>query len=110
MESQVSFRDVEGPTSSLWLLACARETFLVASTLCLPFILTYLVTRWRFGIVLRSKKKGKEPPTLPYMIPVLGHAVPFAWNTRRAISTITYAFSAQRLPSTVDLPVHAEVL
>lgn len=107
--TQPSYRDVERRTSLLRFLDCTNETFVIASALCLPLILTYLVTLRRFRIVLRSNKKGKEPPTLPYMIPILGHALPFAWDTRGTISIITYVLSSQRPPSTIDFQAYAEV-
>lgn len=92
------------------ILSFANETFVVACAILLPFILTYLATLWRFRIVLRSKKKGKEPPTLPFMVPILSHVIPFAWDIRGTISTITYVVGPSRLLSTSDLKVHAELL
>lgn len=109
MENQSSYRDIERLTSLSRFLDFANEPFAIASALCLPFLLTYLVTLWRFRAVLRSKKKGKEPPTLPFLVPVLSHAIPFAWDTRVTLSTITYVF-IHCLRSAIDLQAQVEVL
>lgn len=89
MQTPSSYRDVERLTSLLPFLDCANQKFIIASALFLPFFLTYLVTLWKFRQVLKSKKKGKAPPTLPFSIPILSHAIPFAWDTQGTISTIT---------------------
>lgn len=109
MENQTSSKDIERLTSLLLFLGFANEAFVIACAILLPFILTYLATLWRFTIVLRSKKKGKAPPTLPFMVPILSHVIPFAWDVRGTISTITYVFIPSRLLSISDLQIHAEL-
>lgn len=93
MENQSSYREVQSLRSLLQFLGCANGSFVIAFALCLLLILNYLVTLWELGIALRSKKKGKEPPTLPYLVPILSHVIPFAYDTRGTISTITYGFT-----------------
>jgi hypothetical protein len=63
-----------------WELVAALSVFM-------PFVLTYIYTTWTAITTASSKAWGaRNPPTLPYSIPFLGHALSFMSDGHRAIS------------------------
>ena len=40
----------------------------------------------------KSHGSDKVPQPYPYLIPVLAHAVPFAWNTPRFVTNVAYVY------------------
>lgn len=44
------------------------------------FITTYLFTTAQARITIQSTTKGKKPPIAPYLVPLLGHLVPFLFD------------------------------
>ncbi|KAH8204554.1 hypothetical protein TruAng_001328 [Truncatella angustata] len=50
-----------------------------------PFVLTWLYTSIRFNI---EAKSGSKAPTLPYVIPFLGHSIPFFINSDKFLRRI----------------------
>lgn len=63
--------------------ACKTEdkAWLLPFLFAIPFILTYVVTSCCSSIVFRSYRKDARPPLAPYLVPVLGHALSFLWDT-----------------------------
>jgi hypothetical protein len=54
---------------------------IVALAILTPLLFTYLVTLWE-SIPPRPRKDGtlRRPPTLPYVVPWLGHLPAFGWD------------------------------
>ena len=52
-----------------------------ALAIALLFIVTYMATSLKSVIAIRGKKDGREPPIVPYWIPILGNLIPLVWNT-----------------------------
>ncbi|KAH6657631.1 cytochrome P450 [Truncatella angustata] len=50
-----------------------------------PFVLTWLYTSIRFNI---EAKSGSKAPTLPYVIPFLGHSIPFFINSDKFLRRV----------------------
>jgi hypothetical protein len=57
--------------------------------LFLPFVLTYIATTWQAATAAKRKIAG-SPPTLPYMIPWLGHAISFMADGGRLLTAGVY--------------------
>jgi hypothetical protein len=48
------------------------------NALLLPFVVTYSITIWKAATAVQGQTmKSGRPPTLPYMIPWLGHVFDF---------------------------------
>ena len=57
----------------------------------LPFVLTYIITTWNAATAAKDKSAAStRPPTLPYMIPWLGHAVEFISDGGRVLAAGVY--------------------
>lgn len=56
---------------------------------CLPFILTYLFTFVESISARKSKKVGKKAPLVPYVVPIVGHALVFLWSFNHLIKKNT---------------------
>jgi hypothetical protein len=52
--------------------------------------LTYITTSLHFKATRWSKSKGKTVPLVPYSIPVIGHAMPFAFSVAGLIQDNMY--------------------
>jgi hypothetical protein len=48
--------------------------------LLLPFALTYGITSLLFKVTRWSSVKGRRAPLVPYSIPLIGHAMAFAFS------------------------------
>ena len=51
-------------------------------------IWTFVRTKKDFWDVINRTEPGKRPPTLPYALPALGHALSFSWDAPDFVSTI----------------------
>lgn len=69
----------------------------VAFLLLLPCALTYVLTSLRWFIALRSRRDGREPPTIPYMVPFLGHAISVARDIGGFVDRTVYVLLARSL-------------
>lgn len=69
---------------------CLNWRFIMNSTclIILLFGMTQLVTLATSTVVLR-KKGLKEPPVLPYSVPLLGHTLFFMWDVFALFTSIT---------------------
>lgn len=66
----------------------AQRAFLYVALLASPFVLVYLAT-WAAFVVQRSSKDAvKNPPTVPFMIPVVGSAIGFGLNPSKFFQSI----------------------
>jgi hypothetical protein len=65
-----------------------RITLLAASLS--PFLLTYIVTWIQGHIAARRSGSGKTPPMVPYMVPLLGNLLGFAFDTCHFIDVNRY--------------------
>ena len=90
LDSSSQFNPADGQKTRagarLWWL-WNGYTLLSLCVLC-PFAVTYLYTYLTFVSVLRRDGSGKLPPTFPYVIPVLGHALSFARNAGSFSSSV----------------------
>lgn len=53
-------------------------------------LLTYLTSTIQGARIAHRKPNGSQPPTLPYLIPVLGHLPEFLSNTKKFMARVTY--------------------
>lgn len=51
--------------------------------------LTFLISTIEGARVARNKKSGSKPPTLPYVIPFLGHLPEFISDTRKFLARVS---------------------
>ena len=72
---------------------------IVSLALGLPLLATYIISMYRFGTATRSMKFGKVVPAIPYLIPAIGHAFSFAWDTTETLSQAMYVLSSPNLLS-----------
>lgn len=70
---------------------------ILSLALGLPLLATYIVSMYRFGTATRSMKFGKVVPAIPYLIPAIGHAFSFAWDTTETLSQAMYVFQTNLL-------------
>jgi hypothetical protein len=55
--------------------------------LFLPFVVTYTITTWKAATAVQGRTvKSGRPPTLPYMIPWLGHVFDFLSDGSRVLA------------------------
>ncbi|KAH6657279.1 cytochrome P450 [Truncatella angustata] len=62
----------------------------VAVALLSPFLLTYAYTSFRYFLALYSD--GPTPATPPYFVPMLGHTIPFGFDTDRYLRSLRSRF------------------
>lgn len=71
------------------LLVNNARLVLIGLLFLLPFVVNYLVLWLFFQASQRSKKTGKMPPTIPYLVPFLGSTIPYLWNPSRFVRSST---------------------
>jgi hypothetical protein len=58
------------------------------TALFLPFVVTYFVTAWRAATAFNGKTvTSGRPPTLPYIVPWLGHVFDFLSDGGRLVAS-----------------------
>lgn len=62
----------------------------VVAVLLLPFLLTYAITTIKSALLLRSRAAQVRAPAMPYWIPFLGNAIPFASDTVGFMKGVLY--------------------
>lgn len=77
------------PEVVLFLLVNNARLVLVLLLFSLPFVVNYLVFWVHFQASQQSKRTGKMPPTIPYLVPFLGSTVPYLWNPSRFVRSST---------------------
>ncbi len=75
--------------SLLSFVAHSSWITVTALTLLAIFLSTYAFTAVEAAIALRSRKRGRELPVIPYYLPILGNSVSFAWNPAGFVDSIT---------------------
>lgn len=71
-----------GPLPYFW------EIIVSLIALFLPFMVAYFVTAWYAAIAVKDKAvKSGRPPTLPYIIPWLGHMFDFLSDGGRLLAS-----------------------
>lgn len=80
-----TIRHVRGAAISAESWAFLRDTQMtypvtICLLTCLPFVVTYFLTIVESKVAQWSTKVGKKAPLVPYSIPVVGHALLFAWS------------------------------
>ena len=75
---------------TIWVTHCSWWMWIVIPTslTILLFFMTQLVTAAKSTAVLR-KSGLKEPPVLPYSIPLLGHTFYFMWDVFTLFTSVT---------------------
>lgn len=58
-----------------------------AALIILPFLFTYAVTTVLSYLSFKNRSNGREPPSIPYVIPVLNNAS-FFWNVMRFMQSL----------------------
>ena len=53
---------------------------MLAASLLLTFLLTYITTFLRSSISIKRRKVGGQPPIIPYWIPFIGNLIPYIWD------------------------------
>lgn len=73
--------DGAGDGGALTFLTYLYTALVAISIFCFPFIFNYIATWFFFQLShMVSKTASKVPPTVPYMIPILGSTYNFAFN------------------------------
>ncbi|KAI9876361.1 MAG: hypothetical protein M1830_006662 [Pleopsidium flavum] len=83
------------PSTSSLLPGNARVVFVSILLLSIPFVFNYLVIWLFFHVSQWSKKAGKVPPTVPYLVPFLGSTISYLWNPLKFVGSSTYHFGRQ---------------
>jgi hypothetical protein len=71
-------------------LGTLARVYVYTLLLMLLFALTYITTSLHFKATRWSKSKGKTVPLVPYSIPVIGHAMAFAYSVAGLIQDNMY--------------------
>jgi hypothetical protein len=71
-------------------LGTPARVYVYILLLLLLFALTYITTSLHFKATRWSKSKGKTVPLVPYSIPVIGHAMAFAFSVAGLIQDNMY--------------------
>lgn len=79
---------VESISSSRMLNTYEPRTLVFLGILLL-FPMTYLTTSFTSTMTVHKKGSAKEPPTVPFWIPVLGNIIPFLMDGAAFASSIT---------------------
>ncbi len=48
---------------------------MIQSAILSPIIITYLISLWNSSTTIRKLTDPRRPPTAPYCIPYIGHAI-----------------------------------
>ena len=64
-------------------------TTIAALLLALTCFSTYAITTATSALALRSKKNGKDPPVVPYFLPLLGNSISLIRDTPGFIDALT---------------------
>lgn len=101
-----------------FLVDSAKERWLallITSISVVP-VLTYALTTVCTKVALNRPKDGCNPPILPYLVPFMGHSIPFLVNTGKFIDGTRYGPSnigndslGQTLKRTIDADIPASL-
>lgn len=73
--------DGAGDGGALIFFTHFYTALVVISIICFPFVFNYIATWFFFQIShMASETAIKVPPTVPYMVPILGSTLSFAFN------------------------------
>lgn len=76
--------------SVLSRLLLAPDGLLFVTVAVLALVgLTYLISTIEGDRIARNKKHGSKPPTLPFLIPLLGHLPEFISDTRKFLARVS---------------------
>lgn len=64
-------------STSVFCVENARQVLVFTLLLSVPFVVTYLAMWLHFQASWWSKKIGKVPSTIPYLVPFLGSTIPY---------------------------------
>ena len=65
-----------------WAQYLPRDYRAALLVIVMPLVLTYLVSWWNSALPCRQANGLKRPPTVPYVLPYIGHSIEFGTNGR----------------------------
>lgn len=74
----------------LFQIQTPREMLVLVILLATPFVVNYSIAWILFFTAVRSTAAGKKPPSLPYMVPLLGSVVSYVLDPLRFVTTAGY--------------------
>ena len=51
---------------------------------------TYTITSIAYALAARSTKDGRDPPTVPYWLPIMGSTIPFVSDIEKFVKDVQY--------------------